>query len=262
MKPLTASVALGLLGAGFLLLETLLIRVGEQTLPNPCVLRAVQISDLHGRTCFLNGNLSAQVNRLNPDVVFLTGDLANDHADLEHVLNEIDQIRCPHILFVPGNYERMDARLGRARKRTLTETEYQAVLKQIAGHVTVLSNAGITLHLKGQRLHVHGFDNARYGDERAPMQPWPPAERVVLLAHSPNIIGLVQAHHLTFDALLVGHTHGGQVRLFGRAFDEYRHFRAGRNPTPQGLFYVNRGLGTSRLPFRLGTPPEILVLNL
>lgn len=230
-------------------------------MPGARGLRAVQISDLHSRTHFLNGRISDRVNALKPDVVFVTGDLASDHADLEGVLAELSRIRCPHILFVPGNYEREDAGAGRTRKRALTEAEYQTLLERIGQQMTVLVNAGVTLNLNGQTLHAHGFDNARYGDERAPLEPWPQAERVILLAHSPNIIGLVQEADLKFDALLVGHTHGGQVRLFGRAFDEYRHFKAGRNPTAQGLFYVNRGLGTSRLPFRVGVPPEILVLE-
>lgn len=79
--------------------------------------------------------------------MLVTGDLASDHADLERVLAELRRIRCPNLLFVPGNYEREDA-------------------------------------------------------------------------------------------------------------------GAGRNPTAQGFFYVNRGLGTARLPFRLGVPPEIFVLEL
>ena len=224
-------------------------------------MRAVQISDLHGRTHFLNGRISDRVNALEPDVVFVTGDLASDHADLERVLAELVRIRCPHVLFVAGNYEREDAAKGRTRKRTLPEQEYRTLLERIGQQMTVLVNAGVTLNLNGQTLYIYGFDNARYGDERLPAAGLPAADLVILLAHSPNIIGLAQEAGLKFDALLVGHTHGGQVRLFGQAFDEYRHFQAGRNPTARGLFYVNRGLGTSRLPFRLGTPPEILVLE-
>lgn len=244
-----------------MLLETRYVRVRRDHLPGARGLRAVQISDLHSRTRFLNGRISDQVNALAPDVVFITGDLASDHADLGRVLAELARIRCPQVLFVPGNYEREDAGAGRTHKRPLPEPDYQALLRRIGQQMTVLVNAGLTLTIKGRTLHVYGFDNARYGDERAPAQPWPQADLVVLLAHSPNIIKLVRKQQLGFDALLVGHTHGGQIRLFGRAFDEYRHFKAGRNPTAQGLFYVNRGLGTSRLPFRLGVPPEIFVLE-
>jgi predicted MPP superfamily phosphohydrolase len=66
--------------------------------------------------------------------------------------------------------------------------------------------------------------------------------------------------------MLSGHTHGGQIRLpligalvlppMGKKFDQ-GWFQLGR----MGL-YVNRGIGTIGVPFRLDCPPEITIFTL
>jgi predicted MPP superfamily phosphohydrolase len=85
---------------------------------------------------------------------------------------------------------------------------------------------------------------------------------VVLLAHEPDIAVRVPAR---VALQLSGHTHGGQVRLFGwspvvpsrygNRF-AYGHARANCDVVVSG------GLGCSFLPFRLGVPPEIVLVTL
>jgi uncharacterized protein len=93
----------------------------------------------------------------------------------------------------------------------------------------------------------------------------PPAAPVVLLAHDPALFPDAVAHGV--DVMLSGHTHGGQLGLPGAA----RRFNLARLVTAftSGLYrqgattlYVNRGLGTTGPPIRLGVPPEIAVLTL
>jgi hypothetical protein len=68
------------------------------------------------------------------------------------------------------------------------------------------------------------------------------------------------------DLMLSGHTHGGQVRL---PFVGALHLPPGGKKYAEGLFrlgsmqlYVNRGIGTVGLPFRLNCPPEITLFTL
>jgi len=66
--------------------------------------------------------------------------------------------------------------------------------------------------------------------------------------------------------MLAGHTHGGQVRLpflgalvlppMGKNYAE-GHFQIGHMQ-----LYVNRGIGTVGVPFRLNCPPEITIFTL
>ena len=83
---------------------------------------------------------------------------------------------------------------------------------------------------------------------------------VVLLAHEPDIAWRVPAR---VSLQLSGHTHGGQVRLFGWSPVSpsgprlaYGHIRTNCD------VIVSGGLGCSFVPFRLGVPPEIVLVTL
>ena len=66
---------------------------------------------------------------------------------------------------------------------------------------------------------------------------------------------------------LAGHTHGGQVRVFGVAPALNSHYG---NRFITGLAYntakipliITNGIGTSKLPIRVGAPAEIIVITL
>jgi uncharacterized protein len=83
---------------------------------------------------------------------------------------------------------------------------------------------------------------------------------VILLAHEPDVIHRVPSR---VALQLSGHTHGGQVRLLGWS---------PVSPSGQRLAYghirmncdvvVSGGLGCSIVPFRLGVPPEIVLVTL
>jgi predicted MPP superfamily phosphohydrolase len=89
----------------------------------------------------------------------------------------------------------------------------------------------------------------------------------ILLVHDQAPNGFDQAVELGIDLTLAGHTHGGQLSLeFLR-----RGLCLARIDTPyvSGLYeksgrqlYVNRGIGTTMFPIRLGASPEITVLEL
>jgi predicted MPP superfamily phosphohydrolase len=83
---------------------------------------------------------------------------------------------------------------------------------------------------------------------------------LILLAHEPDIARRVPSR---VALQLSGHTHGGQVRLLGWSPVA---------PSGQRLSYghvrmncdiiVSGGLGCSMMPFRLGVPPEIVLVTL
>jgi uncharacterized protein len=82
---------------------------------------------------------------------------------------------------------------------------------------------------------------------------------VILLAHEPDIAHRVPSR---VALQLSGHTHGGQVRLLGWSpvapsgqFLTYGHMRMNCD------IIVSGGLGCSFVPFRLGVPPEILLVT-
>ncbi len=86
---------------------------------------------------------------------------------------------------------------------------------------------------------------------------------VILMAHEPDIFVRVPQR---VSVTVSGHTHGGQVRLFGKAFvvpSRYGdRFVYGHIVEEQRHLIVSGGLGCSGLPVRIGSPPEIVLLEL
>src|ERR1700675_753188 len=85
---------------------------------------------------------------------------------------------------------------------------------------------------------------------------------VILLAHEPDIAMRVPGR---VALQLSGHTHGGQIRLFGwspvvpsRYGGRFAYGHARTNCD----VIVSGGLGCSIMPFRLGVPPEIVLVTL
>jgi predicted MPP superfamily phosphohydrolase len=87
---------------------------------------------------------------------------------------------------------------------------------------------------------------------------------VVLLAHEPDIFTRVPERVLL---TIAGHTHGGQIRLplvppvwapsqYGARFAYGHIIERGRH------MIVSGGLGCSKVPLRLGVPPEIVRIEL
>jgi predicted MPP superfamily phosphohydrolase len=86
---------------------------------------------------------------------------------------------------------------------------------------------------------------------------------VILLAHEPDIFPKVPGR---VSLTLCGHTHGGQVRLFGYSPmvpSEFGNRFAYGHVVEEGRhMIVSGGLGTSILPVRFGVPPEIVLVEL
>ncbi|GIP33935.1 metallophosphoesterase [Paenibacillus sp. J2TS4] len=226
----------------------------------------VHLSDLHGMTAGINGRISRLVTQIDPDFVVVTGDLATRTQQLPRVMDEISRI--PHrngIYFVPGNYEREES-IG-WRKRPIAESDY---LSRIGQHITVLDNRAAEIQCNGNSIHLYGFDNSIYGNERLPDSPCANSKESSLeipysigLAHCPSIIKYLEEHRIDFHLLLAGHTHGGQIRLFGKTWGSYRHYPIGLSRLSANRYFgIHRGLGTVKLPIRLNCRPEIVVYRL
>jgi predicted MPP superfamily phosphohydrolase len=86
---------------------------------------------------------------------------------------------------------------------------------------------------------------------------------VILMAHEPDIFPKVPDR---VSLTISGHTHGGQVRIFGYAPVVPSRFGNryvyGHKIERDRHLIVSGGLGCSSLPVRLGSPPEIVMIEL
>jgi len=221
--------------------------------------RIAQISDLHCGP-FASGprvaGWIAAVNQLRPDLVAVTGDLiASGDAFVPVVASALGQLRAPHGVFAcMGNHDYFAD--GEALAQAL-----------VSEGLTVLRNRGVEVPHAGARLFVAGVDDTWTGrhDVHRALANRPAGVPAVLLAHDPALFPEAAAHGV--DLTLSGHTHGGQLGLplFARKVNLARiitRFTTGLYHDGPASLYVNRGLGTTGPPIRLGVFPEIAVLTL
>jgi hypothetical protein len=229
--------------------------------------RIVQISDIHldeyTEPYFLE-RIVHQVNGLAPDLVLLTGDFIT-HGSLTFIAGRHAVHRCAEILTTltaPLRY----AILGNH------DVAFNAplVIQALTTHGTpVLINQYLPIERNGARFWLCGVDDPGTSHPDLDLTiPEKPDGPVLLMAHEPDYADDVAAHPRgpLVDLMLAGHSHGGQVRLpflgalilppMGEKYPE------GLYRLKQMQLYVNRGIGTVGLPFRLNCPPEITVITL
>ena len=130
--------------------------------------------------------------------------------------------------------------------------------------VTTLINRGIRIEQNGSSLWLGGVDDLRRGDPdlAAALRGRRPRESTILLSHNPDIFPEAAAEGV--DLTLSGHTHGGQIRLFGWApitHSKFR-YRDGIYRIGASRLFLGRGAGSTAVPLRIGANPEVPILRL
>lgn len=94
---------------------------------------------------------------------------------------------------------------------------------------------------------------------------------VVAIAETPDVLSVLMTSEASdsgqwTDLLLCGHTHGGQIRLFGRnalsLTDTEQRFLSGWNIQNGTPVLTTQGVGCEGLNLRLGTEPEVWLIKL
>ena len=168
-------------------------------------LKILQISDLHGRD-ILTKQLLSQAEAASPDLIFLTGDLADGEGQLtrlEPLIRGLADIA--PLYYVTGNHE-----------WALADTE--GFLRDLSGlGVTLLRNRFVTLERNEDRLLLAGVEDPNgYADMKTPEAMAREMEAAgggfsLLLAHRPEYFPDYAA--LGFRVIFSGHVHGGMLRL-------------------------------------------------
>ncbi len=261
-----ASVSLGLTGVthAFSDIRVFLRPIKVDHLPASLEgLRILHFSDSHLAhyiTLDTIAELLTKAESLSPDLIAITGDIADDLTMLGEALKMVTELR-PRL----GTY----ACLGNHEYyRGLPE------VKRIFGRSTVplLINQSIRVDVAGTALRVGGIEDPRFvgGGDRAffknaidsMLSTADAAEFTILLSHRPS--ALDYASEVNLDLILAGHTHGGQIGTGERSLFElvspenylWGHYQKG----PSHL-YTSSGVG-HWFPFRLGCPAEAPVIEL
>lgn len=231
-------------------------------------LRVVLMADLHvGRNNsvqFLSGVVD-QVNRLEPDLVLIPGDfLEGVGGTFDDAATVLSGLR-PRLatLGTLGNHDHWEGvdeggreKLEAAGLRLLDNTR---LILTPDRRLVASGSAGLVLAGVGDLwAGTVDFDAALAGlPESAPR---------LLMSHNPDVAEEVRTPHRV-DLMLSGHTHGGQIRLPGvgapavpsRYGEKYA---AGWVEGPNFPVYVTRGIGSTGIPIRVGSTPELVLFEL
>jgi len=223
-------------------------------------LRLVQLTDIHLSPFFSRSELEravAMANETRAHIALVTGDLITTVRDpVDDCLDILARLRSDAGVFgCMGNHEIY------ANAEAYVEHEgARRGMRFLRSAAEPLRFGSAVLNLAGvdyQRLH------RRYlvGAEKLVV----PGALNVLLSHNPDLfpVAAAQGYGLT----IAGHTHGGQIRLEflnadlnpGRFYTPYVDGIYRRGPAS---IFVSRGLGTIAVPARLGSPPEVALLQL
>lgn len=237
--------------------------------------KAVVVADLHHRESlkFPNTDLVSTLQKEEPDVVFLCGDLVDDwNKDLNNQKELFDGLNDIPTYYITGNHEHKSP-------------SFKPLLDEINLHnnITFLDDEYDETTFSSNNVSIFGIHDGAFDKEtrtetgktyktvEEQLEDFKPHINEnkfnILLSHSPNYMHLYKNYG--FDAVICGHTHGGQFRIGNWSPFTLLH---GLNPynfgeyiidnNPNKRIYVTKGLGYSAMfPIRVNCRPDILSIT-
>lgn len=276
-KFFTALSATSILGAtGFLYYETNSVdfsyhKINERT---DAKVKFAQLSDLHlQRISTLHEEIGTVLEKENLDFIIITGDSIDSNKKLE-VLGDFLNLLPAHVrkFAILGNWEHWGG-VDLSVLRWVYENK----------NCQLLINESAYFPVETRKLLITGFDDliGSVPNPRSALKNIEPQKDHLLLLHCPQFIDVLLflqsnnpvTHELhyddelkdyTFSHTFSGHTHGGQINIFGHCPfipDGSGNYIKGWYKINTHHLYVSRGIGTSILPIRIGARPEVAIFD-
>ncbi len=235
--------------------------------------RIVHVSDFHvgtfqgHRTWMLARDVDT-INAQRPDLILFTGDLQNfsprdvtPHMKYLHGMKATDGV-----VSILGNHDYSKyADVPPAQKR---EIEREILRQEHQLGWVVLRNSSHTVKRGNDSIVIAGeefdteCDNPYKEDIRRLTKQIDPRSFLIMLEHSPEAWEERVLPYTNANIQLSGHTHGGQVSLFGyRATQPFYKHDYGLATQDGRYLYTTSGLG-GVVPIRLGVWAEVVVITL
>ena len=227
--------------------------------------RCVLVTDLH--SCYYGKNqknLIERIDKENPDIIFLGGDIFDDKIDDDNAVIFLEEISKKYKCFyVSGNHEYWSERC----------VEMKEKVRSLG--ITVLEGDCETIEINGKTIDVCGVDdptrltNSQFKEQLNKAYAKTSEDHYkILLTHRPEQTDFYALYD--YDLILSGHAHAGQIRI--------PFINIGLYAPNQGLFskyvsgiytlsngsrlIVSRGLARESTPApRFFNHPEIVVID-
>jgi hypothetical protein len=242
-------------------------------------LRVAVLADFHICEPYMPFDRVAEIvdatNALKPDLVLLLGDypagfIAWRKLPLGQFARMMEELKAPlgtHAIL--GNHDWWDdeavqtARSGTPAAKRLLEARGIPVMENQAVRLIKDGRPFWLAGLADQQPFMGSWKSLSHADVPRTLAAVTDSAPVILMAHEPDIFATLSDR---FSLTLAGHTHGGQVRMFGRSPAirkvQGHDYAYGHIIQDGRHMIVSGGFGLSRIPVRLGVPPEIVLLEL
>jgi hypothetical protein len=240
--------------------------------------RIVQTSDMHLASFYRHKNVLSgfvdKMNSLKPDLIINTGDFVaygwREFCNFDSILSKAQ-----------GKYGKI-AVLGNHDFGTyhphFTEADRKDNVQKIEQKIKssgylILKDEHTIINVGDAKIGVIGVitmgrhPKILHGNIDAALQGLDTVDLKIALTHDSNHFAIAIEGKTDIDITLSGHTHGMQMGIMTKNFkwSPSKYFY----PQWNGLYvsgkqylYVNRGLGTLTVPFRIWMPPEITLITL
>ncbi len=217
-------------------------------------LRVVGITDVHlgnGTNKSMLQQHISQINKLNADLIIISGDLIDSDVRplyAQNMQDELNQLQAKQGVFVClGNHEYIGN--IESSKAFLKTTQLQ-----------LLQDNSVTLP---NGIQILGRDDYYNKDRKsiAELSSSLNKERpILMLDHQPRELN--EAAAAGVDLQFNGHTHHGQIWPFNLVTESLFERSYGYEKKGSSHIYVSSGLGLWGPPFRIGTKSEIVLFNI
>ena len=235
--------------------------------------RIVHVSDLHlgtfngWRSKILKAEMDS-IEKQKANLICFTGDLQNIRPEEVEKMASVIRQPMKGTISVLGNHDYTEYIKGDAKEKAAEEVRLINAEEKILKWTLLRNqNTEITSPAK-ESIYVCGTENdgrppfPNYSNYRKAIQGIGPNSFVIMLQHDPSAWKHSILPKTTAQLTLSGHTHGGQMQIFGwrptsiRQREDYGLYEQNGR-----YLYITAGLG-GLVPFRLNMPNEIAVITL
>ncbi len=208
-----------------------------------------------------------RLNNMSADIIILGGDYATDSDSAIEFFQNAPALHARLGVFaIPGNHD-----------RTQPESNFKLLTDEMknAG-ITPLINSVSRVKVGQSYIYIAGVDDFYngYPDVKGVAAQVAKEDFVIFAGHTPDFLpDALKAVDRNgdghwFDLALFGHTHGGQINLFGytpfKNIDESlsARYMTGWHEENRAGILISNGVGTSVLPVRLFAQPQVHLITL
>lgn len=235
--------------------------------------RIVHVSDLHlgtfngWRSKILKAEMDS-IEKQKANLICFTGDLQNIRPEEVEKMASVIRQPMKGTISVLGNHDYTEYIKGDAKEKAAEEVRLIKAEEKILKWTLLRNQNTEIISPAKESIYVCGTENdgrppfPNYSNYRKAMQGIGPNSFVIMLQHDPSAWKRSILPKTTAQLTLSGHTHGGQMQIFGwrptsiRQQEDYGLYEQNGR-----YLYITAGLG-GLVPFRLNMPNEIAVITL